>query len=235
MCLSAEVSFAAAAILVPAGTATIVRAIRSDVRYLAIGTLPLLFGLQQFVEGLVWTAGAAGDAALASQYSLVYMFFTWIVWPIWVPLSAYAIETGARRRILIPFIIAGAMLGGLQYLPYFTHQGWLTTSFFQWSVRYQDINLLDYLIPRTVTYAIYLTLVIVPFLLVRDRDVKIFGLLVMAVVVVTYVFFSYAYISVFCFGAAIVSLHLIYMVWHKGRATGSRDAAQPGGSRSRTL
>ncbi|MEO5322997.1 hypothetical protein PV773_06710 [Mesorhizobium sp. CC13] len=218
----------------PAGTATMVRAIRSDVRYLAIGTLPLLFGLQQFVEGLVWTAGAAGDAALASQYSLVYMFFTWIVWPIWVPLSAYALETGARRRILIPFIIAGAMLGGLQYLPYFAHQGWLTTSFFQWSVRYQDINLLDYLIPRAVTYAIYLTLVIVPFLLVRDRDVKIFGLLVMAVVIVTYVFFSYAYISVFCFGAAIVSFHLIFVVWRKGHGTGSRDAAQPDGSCSRT-
>lgn len=227
MCLSAEVSFATAAVLVPSGNATIFQTIRKDVRYLAIGTLPLLFGLQQFTEGLVWMAGAAGDTALTSQYSLVYMFFTWIVWPIWVPLSAYAIESGGRRRILIPFIMAGAMLGGLQYLPYFAHQGWLTTSFYDWSVRYQDINLLDFLIPRTATYAIYLTLVIVPFLLVRDREVNIFGLLVMAVVVVTYVFFSYAYISVFCFGAAIISFHLIYMIWRKNPAMGSGDAVRP--------
>lgn len=218
MCLSAEVSLGAAAILVPAGTVAAVWAWRGDHSYLMIATLPLLFGMQQLVEGLIWIEGHAGNTHRVGQYSLLYMFFTWIAWPIWVPVSAYFLERGARRNIILLFVIAGAMLGGLQFIPYFVHDGWLTTTFLRWAVRYQDINLLDGLVPREVTYAIYVTVVIVPFLLVRDRAIKMFGLLVAGVLVVTYLFFSYAYISVFCFGGAVISIYLLVLMWRR-RAT----------------
>jgi hypothetical protein len=51
--------------------------------------------------------------------------------------------------------------------------------------------------------------IIAPLLLSSERDVKIFGALV-TVVVVTYSFFSFAYISVFCFGGALMSLYLVW-------------------------
>ncbi|MFZ5673240.1 MAG: DUF6629 family protein [Pseudomonadota bacterium] len=218
MCLSAEVSFGAAAFLVPAGIAAAVSSAQGERRYLMIATLPALFGVQQLVEGMIWTAGHAGDAARVDQYALIYMFFTWIVWPIWVPVSAYFIEKGGRRHTILPFIVAGAMLGGLQFIPYFVHADWLTTMFLPWAVRYQDINLVDGLVSRWVTYAIYVSIVIVPFLLVRERAIKVFGLLVAAVVVVTYFFFSYAYISVFCFGGAVISVYLLVLSWRKRKA-----------------
>lgn len=218
MCLSAEVSFGAAAFLIPAGIAAAATSVGGDRRYLMIATLPALFGLQQLVEGLIWTAGQAGDGARVDRYALIYMFFTWIVWPIWVPLSAYFIEKGGRRHVILPFIVAGAMLGGLQFIPYFVHVGWLTTNFLPWAVRYQDINLVDGLVSRWVTYAIYVAVVIVPFLLVREWAIKVFGLLVAAVTVTTYVFFSYAYISVFCFGAAVISVYLLALMWKKKTA-----------------
>lgn len=107
------------------------------------------------------------------------------------------------------------MLGGLQFIPYFVHDGWLATTFLRWAVRYQDINLLDGLVSRTVTYAIYVAVVIVPFLLVRGWEIKIFGLLVAGVLVITYAFFSYAYISVFCFGGAVISLYLLALMWRR--------------------
>lgn len=220
MCLSAEVSLGAAAILIPAGAVAAASAWRRDRRYLMIATLPLLFGLQQLVEGLVWIEGYVGNAHHVAQYSLLYMFFTWIAWPIWVPVSAYFLERGARRNIILLFVIAGAMLGGLQFVPYFVHDGWLTTTFLRWAVRYQDINLLDGLVSRNVTYAIYVTVVIVPFLLVRDREIRIFGLLVAGVLIVTYVFFSYAYISVFCFGGAVISAYLLALIWRKRTTPG---------------
>ncbi len=215
MCLSAEVSLGAAVVLIPAGVVAGTSAWRRDRRYLMIATLPFLFGLQQLVEGLVWIEGQAGSMHHVAQYSLLYMFFTWIVWPIWVPVSAYFLERGARRNIILLFVIAGAMLGGLQYVPYFVHDGWLTTAFLRSAVRYQDINLLDGLVSRTVTYALYATVVIVPFLLVRSGEIKIFGLLVAGVLIVTYVFFSYAYISVFCFGGAVISAYLLALMWRK--------------------
>lgn len=215
MCLSAQVSLGAAAILVPAGAVAGASAWRQDRRYVMIATLPFLFGLQQLVEGMVWIEGRAGNLHHVAQYSLLYMFFTWIAWPIWVPLSAYFLESGGRRNLILLFVVAGAMLGGLQFIPYFVHDGWLTTTFLRWAVRYQDVNLLDGLVSRVVTYAIYVTVVIVPFLLVRDWGIKIFGFLVAGVLVVTYVFFSYAYISVFCFGGAVISAYLLAMIWHR--------------------
>ena len=45
MCLSAEVSFIAAAGLIPAGALSMRQAWRGDRRYLPLATLPLLFGL----------------------------------------------------------------------------------------------------------------------------------------------------------------------------------------------
>lgn len=220
MCLSAEVSYVAAAVLIPSGAVTAVAAWRSERRYFMIASLPFLFGLQQLAEGLVWTAGHAGDAHGVERYSLVYMFFTWIAWPIWVPISAFFVESGARRNMILPFVVAGAMIGGLQFIPYFVHEGWLTTSFLAWAVKYQDINLLDAIVPREVTYGIYLIMIIAPFLLVREREIKVFGLLVTAILIITYLFFSYAYISVFCFGGAVISLYLLALMWRL-RSSGS--------------
>ncbi|CDN95854.1 hypothetical protein BN949_05026 [Agrobacterium tumefaciens] len=184
-----------------------------------VATLPFLFGLQQLVEGMVWIEGQAGNEHHVARYSLIYMFFTWIAWPIWAPVSAYFLERGTRRNIILLFTIAGAMLGGLQFFPYFVHDGWLTTTFLSWAVRYQDVNLLDGLVPRIFTYAIYVAVIIIPFLLVRDPAIQIFGILVAATLVITYVFFSYAYISVFCFGGALISLYLLVIMWRKHSAS----------------
>lgn len=215
MCLSATVSYAAAAVLVPSGAVATVWAWAGDRRYLMLAILPLLFGLQQGAEGMVWVAGDAGHTHHVEQYSFVYMFFAWIVWPIWIPMSAFFLESGGRSAVILLFVIAGAMLGGLQFIPYFTHEGWLSTSFLAWAVRYEDINLLDAIVSRVVTYGIYLTVIIAPFLVVRDRAVKMFGLLTGGVVVITYLFFSYAYISVFCFGGALISTYLLALIWWK--------------------
>lgn len=210
MCFSEEASFAAAAILIPAGGLSLWRAWRSDRRYLALGALPLLFGLQQLFEGLVWRAGESGDLIAVGHYSLAYMFFSWFAWPVWVPVSVYFIEPARRRPMYLLFAIVGGILGGLQYIPYFAHEGWLTTRFLPHAVSYGGTELLDFIVDRPTTYLIYLTVIIAPLLLSSGRDVKIFGALVTVVVVVTYSFFSFAYISVFCFGGALMSLYLVW-------------------------
>lgn len=81
--------------------------------------------------------------------------------------------------------------------------------------RYEGTELLDLVTSREVTYSIYLSVIIAPLLLSSDPQVKIFGLLVAGVLVVTYTFFVFAYISVFCFGGAIMSLYLAFMILRK--------------------
>ena len=190
MCFSATASFSAAAVLLPAGAASMYRAHKVDRRYFAICTLPLLFGVQQFMEGGVWIAGGRGDSDLVNQFSLAYMFFSWLAWPVWVPFSVYFLEPSNRRPIYLVLSIFGGMLGAIQYFPYFAHDDWLTTTFLRGAISYGGKELLDFIIGREATYAIYLFLVIAPLLLSSDRTARVFGLLVAAFVAFTYLFFS---------------------------------------------
>lgn len=74
----------------------------------------------------------------------------------------------------------------------------------------------DFVIGRNATYTIDVVAVIGPLLLSSNSDVRIFGLLALAVLVVTNLFFSYVYVSVFCFGGAIMSLYLVWMIFKSG-------------------
>lgn len=213
MCLSAPVSFAAAAVLIPLGAATMRRAWTSDRRYLAVAALPALLGVQQLIEGLIWIEGAHANRPNVEILSLAYTFFAWIVWPVWIPLSAYFVEPPRRQPAYLIFIIVGAMLGSIQWLPYLAHTGWLKVRFLDYAVQYSDQQLLDVIVGRPLTYAVYSGLVIVPMLLSSDRRLRAFGGLIAAVLAVTLAFFQWAYISVFCFGGAVASLYLAWMIW----------------------
>jgi len=210
MCFSAAASFTAAGVLAPLGVASLARAWRGERRYLALATLPVLFSVQQLMEGFVWRFGAVGDAAAVERFSLAYMFFSWLAWPVWVPFSVYFLEPGRRRPLYLLLAIVGGMLGGLQYAPYFAHEGWLSTRFLGAAISYEGTELLDYVIGRDFTYAIYLFVVIGPLLLSSDKDARVFGVLVALVFVFTFLFFQFAYISVFCFGGALMSLYLVW-------------------------
>ena len=217
MCFSAEVSYTAAALLLPAGIVSLSKAWRTDRRYLAICALPFLFGLQQLFEGLVWNAGAVHDSGAVTRYSLAYMFFSWLAWPVWVPVSVYFLEPNRRKPLYLGFAILGAVLGGAEYLPYFAHEGWLTVSFQPHAIVYGGVELFDFLASRYFTYTLYVSAVIVPLLLASKPEIKIFGILVALVVVVTYNFFWFAYISVFCFGRALMSFYLVGMIFWVAR------------------
>ena len=217
MCFSAEASFTAAALLLPAGAVSIAKAWRTDRRYVAICALPFLFGLQQLSEGMVWTAGEAGEMAAVNRYTLAYMFFTWLAWPVWVPAATFFVEPSNRKPLYLAFAVLGAILGAGQYLPYLVHEDWLRVTFLPHAISYGGTALLDFLVARELTYAIYVVTVILPLLLASKTEIKIFGLLVALSLVITYVFFRFAYISVFCFLGALMSFYLIAMIFWKAR------------------
>ena len=81
-----------------------------------LAPMPVLFGLQQFFEVLVWIAGSHGSGQAVERYSLAYMFFSWLAWPVWIPLMTYFMEPCRRRYLYLLFAIAGAMIGAMQVL-----------------------------------------------------------------------------------------------------------------------
>lgn len=230
MCFSPLVSYGAAGILIPAGAVAMVRAYQRAPQYLAIAALPSFFGFQQLFEGLVWTAGNQGAGDWIERFALAYMFFTWFAWPVWVPFATYFLEPCARRHIYLVFAIFGGILGAMQFIPYFAHEGWLEVRFFDYAISYEGTVLFDLIMRRELTYLFYLSVILAPLLTSSKRGLNVFGLLLLVVLGITYTFFSYAYISVFCFGGAVMSLYLVYMIFHEtgqsATASGTVDLDQ---------
>lgn len=100
------------------------------------------------------------------------------------------------------------------------HESSLTTQFLPHAISYNATELLNAIIGRKATYLIYVFVVIAPLLISSDRDARIFGVLVAGVLAVTYFFFQYAFISVFCVGGAIMSLYLVIMIFRKAPVPG---------------
>lgn len=212
MCFSAEASFTAAAVLMPAGVLGAFTAYRTDRRYVALCALPFLFGVQQLMEGFVWTTGARGDLALTQIFSAAYMFFAWLAWPVWVPFATFFVEPRRRQPFYLIAAVLGGILGAGLWLPYFVHWDWLTVRFLERAVVYGGIELFDYIFTRNLTYAAYLGLIVLPPLLSTRKEVRVFGVLIALAFAITYAFFRYAYISAFCFLGAIMSLYLAVMI-----------------------
>ena len=103
-------------------------------------------------------------------------------------------------------------MGLVLYVPHLLNPDWVSVGINQRSLAYEDTMFLDYLIPRWLTYAIYLFLVVAPPLMSTYLHVRLFGLTLIAIVAAVYIFLSYAYISFFCLLAGVGTIHLIYVI-----------------------
>ena len=112
MCLSAPVSFAASVFLVGGGTAISVVAWRRNKRYFPIALMPLFAGLQQFMEGSVWLGMTGDDPFTVLWGAMGFIFFTWFMWPVWIPFSVYALEPNdsPRKRMFLIMSLIGLIL-----------------------------------------------------------------------------------------------------------------------------
>ena len=97
MCFSATASFSAASITAVIGIATL-RQVKHP-RELPLAAMPLLFAVQQAVEGALWLqlpAGGGRDAVVA--LSLCFLVFAKVLWPACVAPAVLLIEPDLRRR-----------------------------------------------------------------------------------------------------------------------------------------
>ena len=115
MCFSATASFSAGAVLLGIGSLTLRSASRP--RELAFAAIPMLFAIQQLIEGVIWLTFGDEATLLNSLLTHVYSFFSHVMWPVYVPVAVLLMEpAGWRRRALIAFVAAGAAVGA--YLLY---------------------------------------------------------------------------------------------------------------------
>jgi hypothetical protein len=220
MCFSATVSYSAAAVLVTTGVYAVQQARRLQSPYWMWALIPVFFGFQQAFEGRVWQELDAGNAGAAVPFALGFHFFSHFLWLWWLPLCSYLVEPGEtsmtgkiRKRVFGGCTIFGAFAGALVYSFMLFHPEWMSVAvrehsiYYSFSVPYRS----SIHIPVTPA-ALYALTILVPLLFSSHRQVKIFGGLVALSMVLTSAVYGYAYVSVWCFFAAVLSLYIVYMI-----------------------
>jgi len=207
MCFSASASFVASGILTIVGVSTI--KLSKEKRQYPFAAIPLIFGVQQFCEGLLWLSLTRTEFDFLHTYSATtFLIFAQVVWPFWVPLSFYLLEKEINRKK----VLAGlSWIGGI--LAIYLLYRLLSESFhaeIAWNhLRYEigKENLLAYMVS-----IFYVISTIVPAFTSSIRKMRIFGAFNLISFIVTVLLFDEYIISIWCFFAAILSLYVYFIL-----------------------
>ena len=213
MCFSASASFIAAAALATAGVVTLRMASRPA--ELPFAAVPLLFGIQQFIEGLTWLSFDNASPVSNATLTFVYSLFSHVFWPIYVPFAIRLLEmVHWRRRALLATQAAGLIVG--LYLLYFLVQFPVTSRVLGQHIVYESPHF--YQVP---VMSLYLLATCAPSMLASHRLIRLFGLLSLATFLAAYAIHAATLVSVWCFFAAILSL-IVYVYF---RSAHFRDSS----------
>ena len=203
MCFSATASFT-----VGAATAVIGVALLSHVRSpkeIPVAIVPLLFALQQIVEGMLWLQlSATSDEQTVAVLTLAFLLFAQVLWPVYTAIAVVLIEPDYRRRaILYAIAVAGLMLSIYLSTGLFGHPQ--TASVQGHSIAYgAPFNPLSW---QQVPYIICTGL---PPLISSHKPIRIFGIFILLGFFISAYFFVATFVSVWCFFAAAGSVLLYF-------------------------
>lgn len=219
MCFSASVSYGAAAVLITTGLYSVNQARRLHTSYRVMAVVPLLFGVQQAFEGRVWQLLDAGEVGSTVPFALGFLFFSHFLWLWWIPLTSCLVERKRiRKRVFLGITLFGGVAGGLVYGTLLFNAGWLSVGVEGHSIVYDVAS--PYRGPISIGIppsALYALIILVPLLFSSQRHFRIFGGLVAVSIVAASVFYGYAFVSVWCFFAAVLSLYLVVMLRRVGQ------------------
>lgn len=204
MCFSATASFVASGLIGAVGVATLGH-VRQP-RALLFAAVPLLFALHQFTEGFVWLGlnGRIEPVAL-EHVTFLFMLYAQGILPFLMPLAVLLMEPpGWRRRAITALTIVGALVCAwmIYGLVFFESQSFIEGH----SIAYRN--------PLTGNFWISLLYILATcgaLVLSTHRVVRWYGLLNLIGLTSAQLVKAYAFASVWCFYAAILSV-VIY--WH---------------------
>ena len=100
MCFSAPASFVTAGITGAIGIVALTRV--NEPRTLPLAATPLLFAIQQGIEGLLWLRlPLDSDGSLSTTLTFLYLFFAQAFWPLYAPVAVWLVEPNRHRRLFM--------------------------------------------------------------------------------------------------------------------------------------
>ena len=206
MCYSAEASFIASGAL--AGCSVAIARLPKERGSLPLSLVPAFFAAHQFAEGVVWMNqdGVVSDTT-KSIAVVFYALIAYVLWPIYIPFTAFWLESDRRRRLIILICQGVGLWAGLTIL--------VNIIRFPIGVTADCCNLAYQVRAPEMLLAPYLFAVSVPFLVSRQKSLMLFGIgIMLSCTTAAYLASMTAFPSVWCFFAAILSgglyLHFRY-------------------------
>ncbi len=208
MCFSAPASFIAGTALTAIGVAALRRTeARSEIPFAMI---PLLFGIQQLTEGVIWLTFSNDAPMLKQTMTYVYSGFSHVLWPIYVPFAMGLMEPVAwRRKVFFAFGIAGLTVG--LYLLYYIVATPMVAEVVGRHIVYNSPHF--YVIPVMI---FYLAATCVSCFFSSHGFVKLFGALMFFSFIAAYLVYVMALVSIWCFFAAVLSLLVYFHLRFRG-------------------
>ena len=210
MCFSAPVSFAVATGTGLAGALTLPKV--SNWREVPLASVPLVFAVQQSIEGVLWLLLAGdGDSVLAGPLANIFMVFALVIWPAWAPMAIGLVERDRRRQpalavlFALAILVAGFNLSEISLHPY-------GVCILQHSLSYTNGEN-----SSRLEFGAYAICTCCPFLFSSNKVLRLFGAIIAVGLAVSTYFYLATYVSVWCFFAAAgsVTIYLYFVARRK--------------------
>ncbi|HXP73649.1 MAG TPA: DUF6629 family protein [Stellaceae bacterium] len=212
MCFSPTASFTTAGLTAVVGFVSLSRV--NDPREIPLAATPLLFALQQALEGLLWIdLPLAPAGSLSTGLTLLFLFFAEVFWPIYAPTAALLVEPSkGRRRLMLLCLAAGVGIGAhfLWWILAHPHGAVILNGHIVYAAEYRFSG------PIALAY---LAATGLPLVLSSHRIVVALGAVILVGSAVAYVSYWEALVSVWCFFAAGASVLILgHFEWSRGRS-----------------
>jgi hypothetical protein len=207
MCFSAGASFAGGAVISAIGI-TAIRKVHKPSHGL-FASIPLLFGFQQFAEGVVWMElQGGGDDRILTAATYLFLAIALVIWPLVIPLSVRRMEEIKERKKYLSVILYAAILLSSYYL-FCLLRFDVTPQINKFHIQY--INDFPYF-TGFFAFGIYVAVTITPLFISTVKRMYLFGILIFFSCFVTGILYREFLTSVWCFFAAISSFVIYWIV-----------------------
>ena len=206
MCFSAKSSFVASFLLSVIGFLTVKKnTIRRELPY---ALFPLVFSLQQFIEGVLWVFLVNNSGTNTSFLVVSFVFIAQVFWPIWVPFSFWLADKPKFQKSFLSFLLAIGFLSGLiNFIQLFTSE----------TVAKSSMNHIQYFAKNaspvgSMGFVFYLFATILPPFVSSLKNTGFIGFLLFSSFITSYFLYQDYIISVWCYFASIVSVFIYFSI-----------------------
>ena len=210
MCFSAAANFTGSGILGTIGVLTLTRV--KHRRELLFASLPTLFAIHQFTEGFVWL-GLDGvlSPTVTHAMAAAFMLYAQGLLPFLAPLSVLLFEPDVRsRRRMLPFLVIGSLTA--------LYTLWALIAYpTQTFIKNNSIVYINPATNNTIVAILYVVATCGSLLFSKVKDMVIFGLANLAILLVVMAVKRYAFTSLWCAYAAVASVIILAYFWKSHR------------------